>query len=183
MKTISLRAKRYEKVAAEVFEPLQRYLFRRARPEEVEDLLSEVMLVVWRRLDEVPTSAALPWSYGVARNVLNNHRRSESRRLRLVERLESEPWITLHDEPTGMDAELEQALGLLNDEEKELVRLWAWEELEPREIAVVLSTTPNAISLRLARVKQKLASEMSRQSDGASGHIPGTRPDEHVGEM
>lgn len=40
----------------------------------------------------------------------------------------------------------------------ELVRLWAWEELGPAEIALVVGLSPNAVSIRLHRARQKLRS-------------------------
>ncbi len=85
------RRQRFEAIAEDVFEPLQRYLRRRANRADAEDVLSDVMLTVWRRLDDVPTDAVLPWCYGIARRSLANHRRGQTRHLRLVQRLESQP--------------------------------------------------------------------------------------------
>lgn len=166
------RRQRFEDIADEVFQPLQRYLRRRAAPSDAEDVLSDVMLTIWRRLDEVPRDRALPWSYGVARNALANQRRSQGRRFRLVQRMESEP----HDHVTpgpgeeGPDAELSAALDALNDQDREILRLWAWEQLEPREIAPVLGLTVNAATLRLSRAKKRLSTELSRQDADSSGH-------------
>jgi hypothetical protein len=44
------------------------YLARRAGPDAVDDLVDEVFLVAWRRLDQVPAQAR-PWLLGVASNV------------------------------------------------------------------------------------------------------------------
>ena len=51
------------------------------------------------------------------------------------------------------------------------VRLWAWEQLQPREIALVLDTTANAVSLRLSRAKKKLAMSIERQNRERAGHV------------
>lgn len=151
----------------------------------VDDVLSETLMVVWRRLDEVPADATLPWCYGVARRLLGNHRRGQQRRLRLVDRLTAEPQN--EGDSQGVDdgdPYLEGALEELNDQERELIHLWAWEQLEPREIALVVESTPNAISLRLARAKQKLAKSLERQNRPASGHSPDKQvPESSVGEM
>ncbi len=59
------------------------YLRRRLYPlshADLDDLVEETMIVVWRRLDAVPADAELPWMLGVARNVLRNARRSKNRR-------------------------------------------------------------------------------------------------------
>ena len=56
------------------------------------------------------------------------------------------------------------AISRLSDSEAEIVRLWAWDRLEPREIAVVLDLTPNAVSVALSRAKRKLAAELGAGS-------------------
>jgi RNA polymerase sigma-70 factor (ECF subfamily) len=175
------RRSRFELVAREVFEPLQRYLLRRAHRDMVDDVLSEVMLVIWRRIDEVPTGAALPWSYGVARRILANHRRSERRHLRLVDRLDAERPTSAPgaEDSSAIGPELEEAISRLSRDDRELIHLWAWEQLEPREIAVVLGSNPNAVSLRLTRVKKKLLFELDRQDSSGAGHIAG----KHAKEM
>lgn len=175
---IDLRRTRFEDIAGEVFLPLQKYLLRRADRDDVDDLLSETLLVVWRRLEDVPADTPLAWCYGVARRVLANHRRADNRRLRLVRTLEAEPKHSIPDPDDG-DPALEAALSTLGSDDRELVRLWAWEQLEPREIALVLDSTPNAVSLRLTRIKKKLADELGRQDRGGSGQIPG----KHAQEM
>ncbi len=154
--------------------------------DSVDDVLSETLMIAWRRLDEIPSNASLPWCYGVARKVLGNHRRSQHRRLRLVDRLTAEPQQFSTDPHGGDEGDplLEVALEQLNDQERELIHLWAWEQLEPREIALVVESTPNAISLRLTRAKQKLANSLERQNRPASGHSPDKQvPESSVGEM
>ena len=164
------RRHRFQDLVAEVYEPIQRYARRRVDPDAVDDIVSETLMTLWRRLDEVP-SAALPWAYGVARRHVANHRRAGQRRLRLVRRAENErPPASDTDHP--LDAELHTALSFLEDSDRELLRLWAWEELEPREIAVALGLTANAVSIRLSRAKEKLGRhlEMQRKDGALSGH-------------
>lgn len=172
---------RFESIAGEVFEPLQRYLLRRAPRSMVDDVLSEVMLVVWRRIEDVPAGAVLPWCYGVTRRILANHRRSERRRLRLVDRLNAEPAPTAlgGEDSHSLGPELEQAIAHLSSDDRELVYLWAWEQLEPREIAIVLGSNPNSVSLRLTRVKKRLLSDLERQNPSSSGH----KTEKHAKEM
>ena len=52
------------------------------------------------------------------------------------------------------------------------MRLWAWERLTPSEIATVLEITPNAVSIRLHRAKDKLRRllDKERKEVGRSGH-------------
>ncbi|MFZ0014782.1 MAG: sigma-70 family RNA polymerase sigma factor [Acidimicrobiia bacterium] len=174
MNTDSERRTRFETIADEVFEPLQRYLRRRIERDHAEDVLADVMLTVWRRLDDAPTDRVLPWCYGIARRTLANERRGRQRRLRLVERLEAEPGEKLEPDPAerGADPELTAALDALSVDDREIIRLWAWEQLEPRDIAPILGTTVNAASLRLSRARSKLANHLTRQDPQSSGHEP-----------
>jgi RNA polymerase sigma-70 factor (ECF subfamily) len=166
------RRARFEAVADEVFEPLQRFLRRRIGSDQAEEVLSETMLTVWRRLDDLPSDGALPWCYGVARRTMANARRGEQRRLRLVQRLESEPSPRSESDPAeaGPDADLATALEQLSGDDREILRLWAWEQLEPREIALVLDTTVNAATLRLSRARTRLGKHLKRQNSDPSGH-------------
>jgi len=164
------RQARFERLAHVVAEPLHRYLLRRTDADTVEDILSEAMLVLWRRIDDVPglgtgsvpdPDDVLPWCYGVARGCLANARRAEGRRLRLVERL-----IRKQQQlPTGAadHGDLHAALNALGPLDREVVRLWAWEGLAPRQIAEVTGLTSNAVSIRLNRVKKKLAAQLAER--------------------
>lgn len=181
MSSESLRRQRFEAVAADVYEPLQRYLRRRSSPDDAADLLADSLLTIWRRIDDVPIEAPLPWCYGVARRTLSNHRRGAQRRLRLVERLETQtgPSLILDPIESLEDGELAEALERLPAADQEILRLWAWEQLEPREIAEALGSTPNAVSLRLSRAKKKLAEFLSRQDPPTPGH----KGDRHAEEQ
>jgi RNA polymerase sigma-70 factor, ECF subfamily len=171
------RRQRFELIAAQVFEPLQRYLRRRATQDDAADALNDVLLTVWRRLDDVPEDLPLPWCYGVARRTLSNQRRGAERHLRLVERMNSEAAVSPSHEAD--DPELEAALAELSADDQELLRLWAWEQLEPREIATVLMTTPNAVSLRLTRARAKLEKKLARQDSSLSGQKRDRHTEEH----
>ncbi len=165
------RRQRFEAIAEEVFQPLQRYLRRRALPADADDALSEVLLTVWRRLDDAPVDLLLPWCYGIARRVLANQRRGRRRHLNLVQKMGSQPDELVPDPAdSASDPELEQALGKLSDDDREVLRLWAWEQLEPREMAPVLGISVNAATLRLSRARRRLADSLAGQNHPRSGH-------------
>ncbi len=160
---------RFEALAAEVVEPVRRFLARRTDPDTAEDVLAETLLVCWRRLDEVP-EPALPWVYGVARYCLANVDRGDRRQRRLAARIAvvDPPQEELR-EPNPPDLRVTAALEAMRPEEAELLRLWAWEQLGPGEIAEVLGVTANAVSIRLHRARGKFVEELGK-IDGASGH-------------
>jgi RNA polymerase sigma-70 factor (ECF subfamily) len=166
------RHERFERVFAEVYGPLQRYVRRRAGAAVVDDVVADTMLVLWRRLDTVPADAELAWCYGAARRCLANHRRADERRDRLATRVATHATVA-GDVAVESDPELTAALEDLSADDRELVRLWAWEQLAPRELAVVFGITPNAASIRLHRAKQRLAERLDgRKNDGSTGHKP-----------
>jgi RNA polymerase sigma-70 factor (ECF subfamily) len=163
------REERFTVLARAVTEPLRRYLARRADPETAEDVLADTFLVLWRRLDDVPADDPLPWCYAVTRGCLANAMRAVRRQRRLVARLT----LLQPREMSGPmldDADLYDALGRLSERDQELVRLWAWEQLTPQEIAVVLGGTANAASIRLHRARKRLARMLdARNVTGGSG--------------
>jgi RNA polymerase sigma-70 factor (ECF subfamily) len=161
----------FEELVREVYEPLQRFLLRRTDPDTASDVLGDVLLVMWRRRDDIPEEAHLAWSYGVARGCLANAARASHRRLRLARRLAAEPVAA----PGDADPDLYEALGGLPAKDAEVLRLWAWEQLDASEISVVLGITANAASIRLHRAKKKLRKGLlERKNPGAAGH-PVTR--------
>jgi RNA polymerase sigma-70 factor (ECF subfamily) len=160
----------FEALVASVHEPLMRYLGRRAPAADADDVMGDVLLTLWRRLDDVPQVDPLPWCYGVARRALANHRRGSERRGRLLERLRRQPPAVVDLSGADEQPELAAALAALPDADRELLVLWAWEQLEPREIATVLQITPNAASVRLSRARKKVARHMTRKDPASSGH-------------
>ena len=133
-------------------------------------MLAETLLVCWRRLDDVPEEP-LPWAYGVARNCLANATRGVRRQERLAARIAvvDPPASTTAGPGEGDDPDLDEAIHALREEDAELLRLWAWEQLTPAEIAAVLDVTPNAVSIRLHRARERLREEL-RKSGAGAGH-------------
>lgn len=152
------RRARFEAAFAEVYEPLQAYTRRRIDAAAADDVVAEALLVLWRRLDEVPPDLVLPWCYGVARRCVANQRRADHRRAALVDRLTTE---RPHAPEPETDPALDTALATLSADDREIVRLWAWEQLQPREIALVLDISANAAAIRVHRAKQRLAGALA----------------------
>ncbi len=156
-------------MAPAVIEALRRFLARRTDPATADDVLSDALLVCWRRFDEMPADH-LPWAYGVARNCLANAERSRRRQGRLLARIRQlDPPPGVVDAPELPDDVLAGALQALRADDAELLRLWAWEELAPARIAVVLGVSANAVSIRLHRAKQRLREELRKAGD-SGGH-------------
>jgi len=172
------RRARFEAVVDLVYEPLQRYTRRRADAHTADDVVAEALLVLWRRLDEVPPTAVLPWCYRVAAGCLANARRSTRRRAGLVRRIATvDPPSEVLAPDHAPDPELHAALAGLPAADQEVLRLWAWESLTPAEVALVLDVSANAASIRLHRAKGRLAEQM-RKTGPLAGHSHHEDPEE-----
>jgi RNA polymerase sigma-70 factor, ECF subfamily len=176
------RTARFEGVFGRVYEPLQRYLRRRADPTTAEEVLADTLATIWRRLDDVPSDLELAWCYSVARHTLANSRRSRDRQLRLVDKIADRSRTETHTATAADhgietdDPELDVALSTLSADDRELLRLWAWEQLEVREIATVLDATPNAVSIRLHRAKGRLREALGTESSTPDPDTDGAGP-------
>lgn len=155
---VPARADRFRELFDECYQPLSAYARRRVGPDDADDLVADVLTVAWRRLDDVPADAALPWLYGVARGLLRNRRRGRARGIRLVTRLAAQR--PLDSTPPEHSAVIE-ALARLPETDQEVLRLAAWEQLRPAEIALVMGCSANAAALRLSRARARLRRSMT----------------------
>ncbi len=155
------RRRRFEAIVATTYVPLQRYLRRRTDPASADDVLGDVLLVLWRRADDIPADAVLAWCYGVARGCLANSARARLRHLRLVRRLADDRSWQQPSAVAAADPRLDEAMRGLPANDLEILRLWAWEDLAPREIALVLGVSANAASIRLHRATKRLKERLA----------------------
>lgn len=153
------------------------YCARRVTPDRVDDAVSDVFLVAWRRIADVPEGEAeLRWLYGVAHKVVGRQWRTTSRRRNLGEKLAS-----LGIDPVPIPEELVlareesrqviEALDRLGSLDREILRLAAWEDLRYQEIAAVLQIRPDAVRQRFHKAKKRLTQEFNR-----SGRRTGKAP-------
>ena len=70
----------------------------------------------------------------------------------------------LDDSGLGADS-ARAALSGLRADDREVLQLWAWEQLEPAEIAKVLGISANAVSIRLHRAKKRLRERLTEVAD------------------
>ncbi len=83
------REARLRAVYEATYDDLLRFAQRRLHPSHAEDVLADVFLVAWRRLDDMPNGVAdaRPWLFGVARATILNLRRGDRRREALAVRI------------------------------------------------------------------------------------------------
>jgi DNA-directed RNA polymerase specialized sigma24 family protein len=157
------RHERFQRLYEEHGEAVLRYARRRTTPDAAEDALAETFVVAWRRLERVPAEPR-GWLIAVARRVLANQRRGDTRRRALVAKLALVPVRCAPDEPPGGSA-LAAALATLTEGDREILALVHWDGLTPREAATALGCTPLAARTRLHRARRRLASALEELED------------------
>jgi len=161
------RVDRFRHLYDASYDDLWRYCLRRSPDRAAaEDTLSDTFAVAWQKLDDAPTGAdGRPWLFAIARNHLRNRWRKERSSLRLLDRLKSMPTAVPSD-PAMLAADnsaaVAAALGQLKEQDRELLRLAAWEELSHREIAESLGCSENAVAIRLHRARERFAEALKK---------------------
>jgi len=159
------REQRLEHLAREHSSAVANYLRRRLyplSPADLDDLVEEVLVVCWRRIDAVPADAELPWMIGVARNVLNNARRSQNRRSAFVATLSPAEADASAEEYVVADASIRDALVEMSESDREILLLHFWDGLDASQLATVLSVTTNAAAVRLSRAQSRFKENFSK---------------------
>lgn len=165
------REERFSRLAREHGDAVYRYLRRRFQScdaTDAEDLLSDVMAVAWRRLDDIPHGAELPWLFGVARRRLSNARHRSSRRDRIAAPMRPRAASASAEDEAVADLSLRAALDRLPDKEREALTLTAWEGLSPEELAIALDISVNAAAVRLSKAKAHVIAFLAEGDESES---------------
>ncbi|MFI5729070.1 RNA polymerase sigma factor [Kribbella sp. NPDC051587] len=161
------RLARFEELFTCHHDDVLRYFVRRLDIRaDAADLVAETLLISWRRLDEVPDAQILPWLYGVARRVLSNHRRGETRRHGLADRLRDDLRTAVPD-PQPAAVEAAEAFKQLSDTDREVLSLVAWEGLDSGQLAAALGCSRSAAMVRLHRARRRLERLLDNTPAGA----------------
>jgi RNA polymerase sigma-70 factor (ECF subfamily) len=148
------------------FADIWRFLERRVERADAEDLAVETFLVALNRRASFDSELGdvRPWLFGIASNLLRNHRRSELRRLDALSRLGSSdrPISALDDEAmqqvdaAGVAEIAARALAKLDDDARDLVILVAGTDLSLNQVAAALGISTGALRTRLWRARRQL---------------------------
>lgn len=157
-------AGRFERLYRTCYHDLLGYALRRTdQPEAAADVVADVFLVAWRRINEIPPEQARAWLFGVARKVMANHHRADRRWTDLAARLRQELSQVTTVAPEVPD-DIRRAFRTLAEADQELLRLVAWEGLTADELAVTLECTANAARIRLHRARRRFAQALREPS-------------------
>jgi RNA polymerase sigma factor (sigma-70 family) len=151
---------------------IHRYLARRLGPADADDLLGQTFLIAFEgrsRFDGTADSA-LPWLYGIATNLIKRKRRDEVRQYRAFSRAGTRGSDRNHDLlATEVAARVDAAsasrlltgvLARLRRAERDVLLLYAWEDLSYAEIAQALDVPVGTVRSRLHRARRALRSAL-----------------------
>jgi len=145
---------RFEQIYAEHRDAVRAYVRRRAPVDVVDDVVADVFVVCLRRLDAVPAQP-LPWLYAVARKTLANDRRRRARTA------PADAVVAVDPEPVG-DAALAAAFARLRERDREVLRLVAWDGVDPAQLPVALGCSAGAARVRLHRARKRFEDAVTR---------------------
>jgi RNA polymerase sigma-70 factor (ECF subfamily) len=144
---------------------------RRRVGADADDIVAEVFTTAWQRRQVVPEEA-LPWLYRTAAHHVLHARRSWAGQARTSQAVadESQSWArtSMEDDFATATAEadlLERGLRELPEDDQEVLRLWAWEQLGAAQIAEVLGCRPSTARVRLHRARRRLRTQLNGTGD------------------
>jgi RNA polymerase sigma-70 factor (ECF subfamily) len=146
------------------------YLSRRVAADAVEGLLSDVFVAAFEARARFDTgrSSALPWLYGIAGNLVRRHHRSAERErranrraatLRLVDDTSARPFdevVQVNADNQALLSQLATIIGKQSDVDREVLLLFAWEELSYAEIADAVGIPVGTVKSKLNRIRRSL---------------------------
>ena len=137
------------------------YLARRLPSDTAADLSSEVFASAFASRGRFDPSAGEPLSYlyGIAANLIRRQRRKEERMLRAYARAASRGHVAAPEvEDT---AAIAAVLLELRPEEREVLLLHAWADLDYEQIAAALDIPVGTVRSRLSRGRERLRAHLA----------------------
>jgi RNA polymerase sigma factor (sigma-70 family) len=147
------------------------YCARRVGASLAEDVVAETFLTAFERRDRYDPEAhsARPWLFGIATNLLRNHRRAEVRGWRALARTGADPLDGARQVLDGIadrvhervDAEqvtraLAGALAAMPRGYRDVLLLHAWSDLDYADLADALGLPVGTVRSRLHRARSRL---------------------------
>jgi len=136
------------------------------------DAVQDAFIQVWQNAGrfDPERGTVRPWLFGIATNLVAQHRRAEVRRFRALARTGVEPGAESHENRvlTAVSASrlrphLAHAITLLSQQERDVVLLAASGELSHEEIATALAIPNGTVRSRLSRARKTLRAALARE--------------------
>ncbi|MDF2707940.1 MAG: polymerase subunit sigma-70 [Nonomuraea muscovyensis] len=148
------------------FGEIHRYVAARLGTHLADDLAAETFLVAFRkrRTFDPARGAVRPWLYGIATNLVADHRRRETRGLEALQRAPAgevtdgghEERVTARVTAASVQGRLAAAIRRLSPGDRDVLFLVVLAELSYEEVAQTLGIPFGTVGSRLNRVRRKL---------------------------
>jgi RNA polymerase sigma factor (sigma-70 family) len=154
------------------FADIYRYIAGRLGRNVADDLAADTFVIALRRhADFDPARGPVrAWLYGIATNLVAQHRRTEKRRYQALARAGAQELTAGHDDsmppragPEGMQPRLARALASLSREERDVLLLVALVDLSYQEISQALGIPDGTVGSRLNRARRKIRAALSQE--------------------
>jgi RNA polymerase sigma-70 factor (ECF subfamily) len=147
------------------------YCARRVGPDLADDVVAETLLTAFERRHRFDRTApsARPWLFGIATNVLRNHRRAEVRGWRAFARTGADPLDGVRRVTDGIAERVDErvdaaqavralaaALAAMPRAHRDVLLMHAWSGLDYAELAAALEVPIGTVRSRLHRARARL---------------------------
>jgi RNA polymerase sigma factor (sigma-70 family) len=176
-----MREKDFRELVRENTPAVAAYLRRRLYPlpnAALDDLIQEVLIIAWRRIDRAPQGAEGAWMIQVAHNVLNNSWRAHSRRSKMELSLRGAQAAPSAETWALASSSVRSALQHLSPADREIVMLHNWDGLDVAGIAIALGISARAAESRLTRAHKRFHAAFQAE-DSRAGSISPVTSSEH----
>ncbi|MDJ0323042.1 sigma-70 family RNA polymerase sigma factor [Cryobacterium sp. PH31-AA6] len=140
------------------------YFARRVEPQaDAADLLSETLMVAWRRMNRVPSDeeGARMWMFATARRVLANWTRGQRRRTALSYELREQMATVTGVVVSDQALDVRQAVRSLPRNQRELIVLVHWDGFTIPDAARLLQVRESTARGRYQRAKTSLQAALA----------------------
>lgn len=154
------------------FPDIHRYIAGRLGRDVADDIAADTFVIALRKHDgfDARRGPVRAWLYGIATNLIAQHRRAEQRRYRAFARAQAELLTGGHEDrvlssvaATGMQPRLAQALARLSPEERDVLLLVALADLSHEEISQALGIPHGTVGSRLNRARKKIRATLDQE--------------------
>jgi RNA polymerase sigma-70 factor (ECF subfamily) len=166
---------RFEDLYDRYYRRVHAYAVSRAGRQLADEVASEVFIVAWRRLADVP-ARPLPWLLTVAKNVITGQFRAAARQQSVA--AEMRAWVK--EQPASPDVADEvseriwvlTALAAMPEADRELLTLAAWHGLSARAAAQVVGCSMATYFVRLHRARHRLERALADPPATSAPELP-----------
>jgi RNA polymerase sigma-70 factor (ECF subfamily) len=158
----------YERYFADIY----RYIAGRLGRNVADDIAADTFVIALRKHSDFDPGRGpvRAWLYGIATNLVAQHRRAEKRRYQALARAGAQELTAGHDSnvapwagPEAMQPRLARALARLSREERDVLLLVALVDLSYQEISQALGIPDGTVGSRLNRARRKIRAALDQE--------------------